>query len=68
MKLEGQKIDISLFTFVDDLMVMLNESTPGAVKLRDSADDKKLTQELGRAGAKQRKVSSGGWGRAPERI
>ena len=50
MKLEGQKIDVSLLTFVDDLIDILIEGTPGAMKLRDAANDKKLTQELEKVG------------------
>ena len=42
MKLEGQKkIDVSLLTFVDDLMDILIEGTPGAMKIRDATNDKK---------------------------
>ena len=50
MKLEGQKIDVSLLTFVDDLMDILIEGTPGAMKLRDATKDRKLTQELEKVG------------------
>ena len=50
MSLEGHRIDVSLHTFVDDLMNILIESTPGAMNLRDRANDKNLTHELGKIG------------------
>ena len=50
MKLEGKKVDVSLLTFVDDLMDILIENTPGSMKMRDTANDKKLTQELKKVG------------------
>ena len=50
MSLEGHRIDVSLLTFVDDLMNILIESTPGAMNLRDRANDKNLTHELGKVG------------------
>ena len=50
MKLEGQNVDVSLLTFVDDLMDILIESTPGSMKMRDTANDKRLTQELRKVG------------------
>ena len=50
MKLEGQKIDVSLLTFVDDLTDILIEGTPGAMNLEDATNDKKLTQELEKVG------------------
>ena len=50
MKLEGHEVDVSLLTFVDDLMDMLIESTPSSMRLRDTANYRRLTQELGRVG------------------
>ena len=50
MSLEGHRIDVSLLTFVEDLMNILIESTPGAMNLRDRAHDKNLTHELGKVG------------------
>ena len=50
MKLEGQKIDVSLLTSVDDLMDTLIWDTLGAMKLRDAPNDRKLTQELEKIG------------------
>ena len=50
MKLEDQNVDVSLLTFVDDLMDILIESTPGSMKMRDTANDKRLTQELRKVG------------------
>ena len=44
MKLDGQNVGVSLLTFVDDLMDILIEST------RDTANDKRLTQELRKVG------------------
>ena len=62
MKLEGQNVDVSLLTFVDDLMDILIESTPGSMKMRDTANDKRLTQETQQSwmqtGAKQRREPS----------
>ena len=72
MKLEGQKIDVSLLAFIDDLMDILIEGTPGAMKLRDATNDKKNSQkkskksDVSRDQAK-RSVSSSGWGLTPER-
>ena len=48
MSLEEHRIDESLLTFVDDLMDILIESTPGAMNLRDRANDENLTHELGK--------------------
>ena len=50
MKLEGYDVDVSLITFVDDLMDILIESTPGTMRLRDAANDRRLTKELGKVG------------------
>ena len=50
MKLEGQNVDVSLLTFVDDLIDILIESTPGSMKMHDTASDKRLTQELRKVG------------------
>ena len=50
MELEGHEVDVSLLTFVDALMEILIESTPGSMRLRDTANDKRLTQELGKVG------------------
>ena len=50
MKLEGQNVDVSLLVFVDDLMDILIESTPGSMRMRDTANDKRLTQELRKVG------------------
>ena len=50
MKLEVKSVDVSLLTFVDDLMDILIENTPGSMKMRDTANDKKLTQELKKVG------------------
>ena len=50
MKLEVHEVDVSLLTFVDDLMDILIESTPSSMRLRDMANDRRLTQELGRVG------------------
>ena len=46
MKLEGHNVDASLLTCVDDLMDMLIENTPSSMKMRDTANYKRLTQEL----------------------
>ena len=53
-------------------MDILIEGTPGAMKLRDAANDKKLTQELEKVGCeleprKEERASSSGWGLTPER-
>ena len=50
MKVVRTDILCALLTLVDDFMDILIESTPGAMKLRDRAHDKKLTQDLGRVG------------------
>ena len=50
MSSEGHRIDVSLLTFVDDLMDILIESTPSTMNLRDRANDKNLTHELGKVG------------------
>ena len=50
MSSEGHRIDVSLLTFVDDLMDILFESTPSTMNLRDRANDKNLTHELGKVG------------------
>ena len=50
MKLEGQNVDVSLLIFVDDSMDILIESTPGSMKMRDTANEKRLTQELQKVG------------------
>ena len=50
MKLDGHEVDVSLITFVDDLMDILIESTPGTMRLRDTANDRRLTKELGKVG------------------
>ena len=52
MKLEGHEVDVSLLTSVDDLMDKLIESTPSSMRMRDTANDKKLTQELEKVGCK----------------
>ena len=50
MKLEGQKIDVSLLTIVDDMMDTLIGSTPGAIKLRDAANDKTIHKNSKKVG------------------
>ena len=63
MKLEGQKIDASLLTFVDDLADILIEGTPGA-KTRQTTEN--LHKNLKKSGVSwtqaKKRVSSGGWG------
>ena len=56
MKLEGQRVDVSLLTFVDDCMDILIDGTPGAMKLRDAASWSQIKET----------VSSGGRGFTPE--
>ena len=72
MKLEGQNVDVSLLTFVDKLMDTLIESTPGSMKMRDTANDKRLTQELKKVGCElsqaKKRAFSGGWDQTPEKI
>ena len=43
-------MDVSLLTFVDALMDILIDNTPGSIKMGDTANDKKLTQELKKVG------------------
>ena len=50
MKLEDQNVDVSLLTFVDDLIDTLIKSTSCSMKMRDTANDKRHTQELRKVG------------------
>ena len=68
----GTKIDVSLLTFVDDLMDTLIEDTLNAMKLRDAANDKKnLHRSMNKSGVSWSQAknidSSSEWGLTPER-
>ena len=58
-------------TFVDDLMDILIEGTPGAMKLRDATNDKNSHKNLKKSDVSwnqaKRRVSSCGWGLTPRR-
>ena len=68
----GSEIDVPLLTFVDDSMDIMIERTPVATKLRDTANDKNLHENLEESDASwsqaKMRVSSDGWSFAPERI